>query len=83
MLVGIFSSPDKKNLARKSPWLSRFPHPVSLPFITLDNVIYSVIRFLGCVPTRQSAPPGQRFVSALGIAWRMGCCLWGRRVGHN
>ena len=44
MLVGIFSSPDKKNLARKSPWLSRFPHPVSLPFITLDNVIYSVIR---------------------------------------
>lgn len=53
MLVGIFSSPDKKNLARKSPWSSRFPHPVSLALITRDNVIYSVIRFLGCVPTRQ------------------------------
>lgn len=69
MLVGIFSSPDKKNLARNSPWSSRFSHPVSLALITLDNVIYSVIRFLGCVPTRQSAPKGQRFASAPGTAW--------------
>lgn len=68
MLVGIFS-PDKKNLARRSPWLSRFPHPVSLALITLDKVVYSVIRFLGCVPTRQSTPPEKRFVSALGTAW--------------